>query len=422
MTNEAIITEAWTTPRPNATAHRPAATVAVLGHGQSLAARIAVVLDPDDRLHVHEWRDDGDASDGAAIMDELASIDASVVCIGTDVPRHIALDLAAATDRDHPGISIVLIAVPTDDLWRDALRAGVRDVIDPDRIDLELERAIQRAVDRASRVHSQLPATPAPDDERTAGVIVVVSPKGGSGKTMVASNLAAQLARTAEGSVALVDLDVQFGDAATALGLVPERSIGQLATVPTIDSTTLKVFLTPHEPSGAFVLSGTDSPEEGDAVTPDHARRIVDLLAEDFAYVVVDTPAGLDERTLSAVERATDVLFVATMDVSSIRGLGKEIRVLDRLGLLAGRQQHFVLNRADSRVGLELTDVEAALGMSADARLPSSRSVPVSMNQGRPIVIDSPSSPVARELVKLTQRIAGIDDTGRRARLPWRKK
>jgi pilus assembly protein CpaE len=190
----------------------------------------------------------------------------------------------------------------------------------------------------------------------------------------------------------------------------------------TIDPTTLKVLLTRHEASGAFVLCGPDSPEEGESVTAEHAGRIVDLLADDFAYVVVDTPAGLDERTLTVLERATDVVCVTSTDVSSIRSLGKEIVLLDRLGLLAARR-HFVLNRADARVGIETADVETALGMTINAAVPSSRAIPLSMNQGRPIVIDTPSSPVARELVRLADRIAGRDeDAARRTRLPWRRK
>ena len=194
----------------------------------------------------------------------------------------------------------------------------------------------------------------------------MLSPKGGSGKTMVASNLAAALARAVDGSVALVDLDVQFGDAAYALGLVPEHTIGQLAAAPTLDATTLKVFLTRHEPSGAYVLCGAESPEEGETVTDELAARIVELLARDVAYVVVDTPAGLDERTLAVLELATDVVLVSSLDVSSIRNLGKEIDALERVGLLP-ESRHFVLNRADARVGIEPADVEAALGMKIDA-------------------------------------------------------
>ena len=355
-------------------------------------------------------------------MLELAAAGASVVCVGADVPLPIAFGVAAIVDRDHPEMSVVLVASPDEDVWREALRAGVRDVIEPGRDRPRADRR-HRAGGRADGPgpRAAAAAPPMPEAPTTGRVIVVLSPKGGSGKTMVTSNLAAALAQTDDASVALVDLDVQFGDSATALGLTPERSIGQLATMPAIDSTTLKVFLTHHEASGAFVLCGSDSPEEGDAVTAEHARRIVELLADDFAYVVVDTPAGLDERTLTVLEQATDVVCVTSTDVSSIRSMGKEIGVLSRLGLLSARR-HFVLNRADARVGIEIADVEAALGMETDAAVPSSRAVPLSMNQGRPIVIDSPSSPVARELVKVADRIAGRDDNGRRGLLPWRRK
>jgi pilus assembly protein CpaE len=318
-------------------------------------------------------------------------------------------------------MNVVLVAAPDADVLRDALRTGVRELIEPDRVDLEIGESIDRAAERAARAREQWPAMPAPDAPPTGKVIVVLSPKGGSGKTMVSSNLAVALAQRENSSVALVDLDVQFGDSATALGLTPERSIGQLATMPAIDSTTLKVFLTPHEASGAFVLCGSDSPDEGEAVTAEHAGRIVELLSNDFQYVIVDTPAGLDERTLTALEHATDVVCVTSTDVSSIRSMGKELGVLGRLGLLSCRR-HFVLNRADARVGIEVTDVETALGMGTDAAVPSSRAVPLSMNQGRPIVLDSPSSPPARELLSLAHRIEGREDSGHKARLPWRRK
>jgi len=236
----------------------------------------------------------------------------------------------------------------------------------------------------------------------------VLSPKGGSGKTMVASNVAAALAGSVDGSVALVDLDVQFGDAAYAFGLVPEHTIGQVAAAPALDATTLKVFLTRHEASGAYVLCGAESPEEGESVTDELARRVVELLAHDVAYVVVDTAAGLDERTLAVLELATDVVLVSSLDVSSIRNLGKEIDALERVGLLP-ESRAFVLNRADARVGIDPTDVEAALGMPVDGAVPSSRAIPFSMNQGRPIVIEDPHSPPARELAAFARRFVEPD-------------
>ena len=82
------------------------------------------------------------------------------------------------------------------------------------------------------------------------------------------------------------------------------------------------------------MLCGSDTPEEGETVTDELASGVVGLLAKDFAYVIVDTPAGLDERTLAVLEHATDVVLVSSLDVSSIRSLGKEIDALERLGLL----------------------------------------------------------------------------------------
>jgi pilus assembly protein CpaE len=279
----------------------------------------------------------------------------------------------------------------------------VRDIVDPHLVDVELEPALGRAAEWTARLRREAGASTPPPPPETGRVIVVLSPKGGSGKTMVASNLTAALAHNVHGSVALVDLDVQFGDAAYAFGLVAEHTIGQLAAAPTLDATALKVFLTRHEPTGAYVLCGAESPEEGESVTDDMARRVIELLARDVAYVVVDTAAGLDERTLAVLELATDVVLVSSLDVSSIRNLGKELDALERVGLLP-ESRHFVLNRADARVGIQPADVEAALGMKIDGAVPSSRAIPFSMNQGRPIVIEEPGSHAARELTAFAQR------------------
>jgi pilus assembly protein CpaE len=336
------------------------------------------------------------------LVDELAADDVDVLCIGDDVPLELAFHVAEIFDQRHSHVSVLLLAAAWPDVWREALRSGVRDVVDPAGGVAEVGPALERALQRAANV-AELRASAPPAEPETARVVVVLSAKGGSGKTMVASNLATALAGTASGPVVLVDLDVQFGDAASALGLVPEHTIAGLALLSDIDSTSLKVFLTPHDPSGAFVLCGANSPEEGDNVTDKHAARVVDLLSRDFAYVVVDTPAGIDERTLAILDHATDAVLVSTMDVASVRNLGKEVYALDRVGLLPANR-HFVLNRADARVGIDVNDVRAALGMDIAAAVPSTRAVPLSMNQGQPLVIDDPAAPAARELLKLARR------------------
>ena len=255
--------------------------------------------------------------------------------------------------------------------------------------------------------------------QRRAKVIVVVSPKGGSGKTAVASNLAVALAQRSPGRVVAVDLDVQFGDMATALSLTPEGTLAQLSRTSEIDATTVKLHLTPHE-SGLYVLAAAHDPVDADSIGHAHVSAVLPLLAQSFDYVVVDTPAGLDERTLAAIECATDLLAVSSLDVTSIRSLRKALDALDQMHVTA--QRLFVLNRSDAKVGLEPSDAEEAMGMKIACSLPSSREVPLSLNLGTPVVIREPKSAVAKQLQQLSEWYAPRETaTADKARRGWRR-
>ena len=204
---------------------------------------------------------------------------------------------------------------------------------------------------------------------RQSKVIVVISPKGGSGKTAVSSNLAVALAQRCPGRVVAVDLDVQFGDLSAALSLSPQHTLAQLARTPQIDATTVKLFLTLSH-NGLYVLAGANDPVDADSISHTHVSQVLPLLSQNFDYVIVDTAAGLDERTLAAIECATDLLLVSNLDVTSIRSLRKALDALDHIGVTAQRQ--LVLNRSDSKVGLNRTDAEDAIGMSISCSIPSS--------------------------------------------------
>jgi pilus assembly protein CpaE len=243
---------------------------------------------------------------------------------------------------------------------------------------------------------------------RQTKVIVVISPKGGSGKTAVCSNLAAALAQRHPGKVVAVDLDVQFGDMATALSLAPEHTLAQLSRTTQIDATTVKLFLTLYY-NGLYVLAGSRDPVDAESIGHKHVSQVLPLLAQNFDYVIVDTPAGLDERTLAAIECATDLLLVSSLDVTSIRSLRKELDALEHLGVKANRQ--LVLNRADSKVGLNASDAEEAIGMKIACSIPSSREIPLSLNLGTPVVISEPKSAVAKQFELLSQLYSPIETT-----------
>jgi pilus assembly protein CpaE len=250
---------------------------------------------------------------------------------------------------------------------------------------------------------------------RPAKVIVVVSPKGGSGKTAVCSNLAAALAARHPGEVVAVDLDVQFGDLALALSLKGDRTLAQLARSKQFDATTVKLHLTPAT-EGLFVLAGAIDPVDAESVGHDDVSQVIPLLAQSFKYVVVDTSAGLDERTLAALECATDILLVSSLDVTSIRSLRTAGDAFDQIGLAGERW--LILNRADSKVGLDPSDAEDVMGMKIACSIPSTRRIPLSLNLGTPVVVSDPKSSVAKQFKQLAEIYSPVEPAARKG---WRR-
>ncbi|MDH3730676.1 MAG: AAA family ATPase [Acidimicrobiia bacterium] len=340
-------------------------------------------------------------------MQELVGFGSEVVVFGPDVPIDDALAVAKQFDLRHPGISVIITAEPTPKILQQALHVGVRGVLSPKASFSDVRKELQRAAAVADEHRANRPPTTVAGRRPSGQVITVLAPKGGSGKTLIASNLAVGLARVHPGEVVLVDLDLQFGDITNALNLIPQHGMGDLAqSVGEIDSATIKVILTPRG-DDLFVLCAPDAPAQGEEITADRVERVLRQLAADFRYVVVDTAAGLTEHTLSALEVATDLVLVCDLAVASVRGLRKVIGALDQLDM-TNQMRHVVLNRADSNVGLNPSEVPGTLGHRIDLKLSSSRAVPLSMNQGTPIIEASPRSPVAKQLGELVGRFAEV--------------
>jgi pilus assembly protein CpaE len=361
----------------------------------------------DGELHgpLRYWRDDMLVDPGDAVR-ELGGRGVEVVALGPDMPEEHALALATAFDHDRPDISVVIIAPPSTDLLQSALRAGARDVIAPDIAPADLRAAINKAFDTATHRRQVFDGDGdgSSDDDR-GRVIMALCPKGGAGKTTVSTNLALALAQIAPGEVVILDLDVQFGDVASALGLRPDLTFADaVRSVDTLDATGLKAHLTVHA-QDLFVLCAPKTPTEADDITIEQVERVLELLTQSFKYVVVDTASGLDEYTLASLEYATDLLLISATDVPSIRATVKEIEALRVIGK-PQHLWHFVLNRADARTGLTIPAIERTVGINVDVAIPSSRSVPLSLNQGEPIVLSDPRSAVTLAMLQLVRRLA----------------
>lgn len=331
-----------------------------------------------------------------------------LILVGDGLTEEQALRYTHRMLDEYPSMTVILVAEPTIALIGEATQAGASGVIRSSINDSELAQLIERAA----------PARPVPSPtsefEGQHQVIVVASPKGGVGKTTVAVNLAALLAEKAPGGVVLLDLDLQFGDVSTVLDLEPEFTVADALNSPEADSMLLRTLLVPH-PANFYVLCGADHPAAAGPVTGDQVRKLVSQFAHDFRYVVIDTSAGLQEETLASFEEATDVAFVATLDVATLRNVRKEVDVLVELGLLPQRR-HVVLNRVDRLSGLTQGDAEGTIGLPVEALIPVSAAVPLAANHGHLAVGAKKSKAVRRPLEQLTRSV--IDTSARHRRQP----
>jgi len=366
-------------------------SLVVVAGNEALEARVRSLL-PDPSAHiVDRWVDP--LADPSGLRTVGGRSPAAVI-FGPEIDKDTAFDLAAEFDLCYPAISVLMVVRPTRDTWQRAVAAGVRGLIARDASDEEFRAHLAQVIDTAGR---RAEAAVEVTDPSGARVITVVSPKGGSGKTIVGTNLAVGLAARHPGEVVLVDLDLQFGDVAHALALFPRHTIADAVSVLSdLDATLLKVFLTRHR-SGLHVLCAPDEPAAGEVIPAAAATEVIRLLASEFGYVIIDTPAAVGEHTRAALDLSTDVVLVCDMDVPAVRDLRKGIDLLGERDC----KRHLVLNRADSRVGLNKSEVAEAMGAVIDAEIPSSAHVPISLNEGRPLVLANPRSEVARRLAEV---------------------
>lgn len=336
------------------------------------------------------------------VLKLLSGAPPEVLILGPGVAPDEALKLATVFDLQYPEVSLLLIAEPSPELVMRAMHSGIRDVVTSEIGISDLRVLLERAcLASASRRRGMAPAAEGNQDR--GRVIAVMSPKGGVGKTTVATNLAIGLGKVAPMSVVLVDLDLQFGDVASGLLLDPEHSITEAVNgAASQDSMVLKAFLTVH-PAGIYALCGPRTPAESDFITAEHVSRLINQLASEFKYVVVDTAPGLGEHVLATLELATDGVWVCGMDVPSIRGLHKCFAVLRELQLLP-QGRHTVLNFADRKSGISVQDVEATIGVPIDTVIPRSKTLPFSTNRGIPILQSNARDSASKGLKKLVDR------------------
>ena len=235
-------------------------------------------------------------------------------------------------------------------------------------------------------------------------VITVFSPKGGTGKTVTATNLATALAKYEQKRTLLIDLDLQFGDASIVMGLEPEKTIFDLVVAPgELDFEKLAGYTTKH-PCGLDVLPAPLRPEDAELVTESKITRLLEVARECYDTIVVDTSPFFHGPMLATLDRTDELIVLIGLDVPTLKNVRLALQTLELLSFPSHRAR-FVLNRSNSKVGLSKKEIEAALKVEIANEIPSERVVPISVNRGNPAVLAEPGSDYTKAVRQLAKAV-----------------
>ena len=296
-----------------------------------------------------------------------------------------------AAIREYTQAPIVLLASGESSAFlEDALDADVADVLLLPQLTENVVFAIRKAGHTGRRGKAARP-------QGAGRVITVFSPKGGTGKTVTATNLGASLAKHWGKRALLLDLDLQFGDAAIMLGIEPEKTIYDLVTAPgELDSEKLAGYTTKHA-SGLDVLPAPLRPEDAELVTEAKLARLLEVARESYDVIVVDTSPFFHGPMLATLDRTDELLLLCGLDVPTLKNVRLSLQTLELLSFPPDRIK-LVLNRANSKVGMKPKEVESALEREIGFEIPSDRIVPLAVNRGNPAVLAEPKAEFSKAI------------------------
>ena len=363
------------------------------------SVRVLVVLDPSvtgeqvmPSVPVDDVNVVGTIDDPREMLRALERTRADLLLLACDHGSDGIVQLIGEATRQRPGRPVlVLCAGAPNGFVRQVFEAGADDIVELPQSRESVRFLIEKAIARRQ-----------PSERAPARTVVVLGPKGGTGKTLTACNLAVLLANAGHRTV-LVDIDLQFGDVGLALGLRPDRTIYDLATSGgTMDAAKVGDYLTRHS-SGLEVLIGPARPDQAASVTVPMLLELYAILSTEFDFVVVDTPPGFTPEVIASIDLSTDLCVVGTLDTLSLKNTRLGLETLSMMGY-PEQQVSLVLNRAQTKVGITGEDVEAIVGRTPDVFIPSDRNIPRSVNEGSPISVSEPKSDAAKAFVALSNR------------------
>ena len=346
---------------------------------------------------------------GAEALSLAAELKPNVVLVGVEDPparAHQTIESLAELLPDSP---IVAYSSQTDaESARRAVVAGARDYLTKPLKTDEVIKAVRTALSQQERRRA-LRSGEAVTGPKSAGMVITIfGAKGGIGKTTMAINLAAAFVTINAGSAVVVDVDTVFGDAAMMLDVPAEVSLVDAARrIDEFDRESLASYLVRHS-SGVKVLPAPFEPIDWRNVSPEAVDKVLTLLAQTHDFVIVDCPATFTDLVAVALEKATVVLMMTSLDITSIKDTTTAFKLLSG-GMDNENKIKLVVNHATNTNSAREEDVSKVLRRDVFWSVPYDAEVSVSLQMGTPVMIDQPQSGISETIREMAATLAGIE-------------
>jgi len=329
-----------------------------------------------------------------------------ILLAGPSLGTRAGLRRLAALHREDPTAAIIVAFEETPDATlREIIQVGAIDMVEYPADDLSLRAALKRALEMSQRMGTitvyepVYQATESAPQQHNARVFTVCSATGGCGKTFYATNMATFLAENSGARVALVDLDLQFGEITTSLRLQPSYTIADVLSNDDedIDLTThIEDYLVEYD-SKFWALPAPKEPAQADRITPAEVTKVLEVLRTRYDYLVVDTPTALAETVLAAFDLSEHLFVMATLDLPSVRNLGLFLQTLQKLRI-SSENVSLIMNKVEKDVGIDVEQITKLFPQGFRSTLPYAKEVSRSVNLGKPILSAQPESDIAKRI------------------------
>jgi len=337
----------------------------------------------------------------------------TLVAIDAVDPPRSAADVCAEIRLTPAFAAIPVLCVSQKDDVEERVRfleAGADDVIARPFDPRELEARVEGLLIRFKRSRDLAPQTGG--ETPVAGrrrLIACFSPKGGVGTTMIAVNVAMALAELAPDQVAIIDLDVDFGQVATHLNLKSRLTVAELAADDggIREPDLLRTYAETVEP-GLHVIAAPATPEMGRLITAAQVEQILTTAARAYSAVVVDAGSTLDERSLAILDQAEALIVPIIPEIGALKALHGFLEYVTDQGAVPAKST-FVLNHVFARDMLSMKQIETAIAAKVDVELPYDAGLYLkAVNEGVPVLRGAPASAPARALARLAASASGV--------------